>query len=272
MSRPVVLVTGTSSGIGREAVAHLQKHCIVVATARSLAAIEDLADDYVSVFPLDVTDESSIKAAVAHTIDTYGRIDALVNNAGFGAFMPVEETPVSTFQAMLDVNVLGAHRLTQEVLPHMRKQGSGRIVNVSSIAGHIGFPMIGAYSSTKFALRGLSQALAMELRPTGVRVSLIEPGSIRTKFGARAAVEKDEAGLGAGTGPYAELHDRFNRVLSGKGRGHPRTIAKLITHACLSKRPRFHYLAPLDAKTGNFLKRVVPDSWLNAAIGKAFKL
>ncbi len=271
MSRPVVLVTGTSSGIGREAVLHLARRATVVATARNVDTIQDLASKNVSVYPLDVTDEASIQAAVAHTLEHFGRIDAIVNNAGFGAFMPVEQTSLAAFQAMLDVNLLGAHRLTQEVLPHMRNQGHGRIVNVSSIAGHIGFPMIGAYSATKFALRGLSQAMAAELRPFGIHVSLIEPGSIRTSFGARAEQEQEVAGLGGSEGPYANLYRRFDKLVGGKGRAHPRVIAKRINHACLSRRPRFHYLAPLDAKAGNVLKRVLPDGLINFVMGRAFK-
>lgn len=269
----VVLVTGTSSGIGRESVHHLAKRgCTVVATARDPQSIADLHGPNVDAVRLDVTDPESVADAVAHTLDAHGQIDAVVNNAGYGAFLPVEETPVETFQAMLDVNLLGVHRVTQAVLPHMRERRSGRIVNVSSIAGHIGFPMIGAYCSTKFALRGLSQALAAEVRPFGIHVSLIEPGSIRTSFGARAETEQQSVSAGAEhEGPYAALHHRFDRLVEGKGRAHPRVIARRVTHACTARWPRFHYLAPWDAKAGNALKHLVPDAVLNAALGRAFK-
>lgn len=267
----VVLVTGTSSGIGREAVHHLaQRGHAVVATARSPDSIADLRGDRVETLRMDVTDDHSVADAVARTLELHGRIDAVVNNAGFGAFLPVEETPVEAFQAMLDVNLLGAHRVARHVLPVLREQGAGRVVNVGSIAGHIGFPMIGAYSSTKFALRGLSQAMAAEVRPFGVRVSLVEPGSIRTGFGARAQREQQEHGVEA-AGPYADLHRRFDRLVSGKGRAHPRVIARCITHACTSRRPRFHYLAPWDARAGSILRRALPDAVVNAALRRAFR-
>lgn len=267
----VILVTGTSSGIGREAVRHLaDRGHAVVATARNPDSIADLRDGRVDAVRLDVTDDDSVADAVARTLELHGRIDAVVNNAGFGAFLPVEETPVKAFQAMLEVNLLGAHRVARYVLPHMREQGSGRVVNVGSIAGHVGFPMIGAYASTKFALRGLSQAMAAEVRPFGVRVSLVEPGSIRTGFGARAEREQAEHGVEA-TGPYADLHRRFERLVGGKGRAHPRVVARCITHACTARRPRFHYLAPWDARSVNLLNRVLPDAVVNAALRRAFR-
>lgn len=266
----VVLVTGTSSGIGREAVHHLVRagHA-VVATARDPGSIEDLRGPAVDTLRLDVTDDRSVADAVAHALDAHGRIDAVVNNAGFGAFLPVEETPVEAYRAMLEVNLLGAHRVALRVLPHMRERGSGRIVNVSSIAGHVGFPMIGAYSSTKFALRGLSQAMAAELRPFGIHVSLVEPGSIRTSFGARAQREQQAHGADL-SGPYAPMHRRFDRLVGGRGRAHPRVVARRIVHACTARRPRFHYLAPWDARSVNAVKHLLPDAVVNAVLRRAF--
>lgn len=266
----VVLLTGTSSGIGRRAVHALaQKGCHVVATARSLEDIETLAAENVDVAELDVTHEASMAQVVRDTLAAHGRIDALVNNAGYGMFLPVEETPLEALRAMYEVNLFGLHRLTQLVLPSMRRQGAGRIVNVSSIAGHVGFPMIGHYCGSKFAVRGMSQALRAEVRPFGIHVSLIEPGSIGTGFGQRAEQERDRA-KGIDTA-YAGMYDRFDRLHSFKGRGHPDVIARRIVHACTSRRPRFHYLAPWDAKGASVLNRMLPDAAINAALARAFR-
>lgn len=259
----VVLVTGTSSGIGRESVHHLaEAGCKVIATARNLADIEDLASEQVDILPLDVSDEKSMVTAVDEVVRRYGRIDGLVNNAGYGTMLPVEETPMNVMRAQFDVNVFGLHRLTQLVLPHMRQQGSGRIVNVSSIAGHVSVPMMGSYCATKHAVRALTIALDAEIKPHGLHASLIEPGVIKTKFGQRSQAERHQHS-NVHESAYKPLHDKWENMRMTQGGAHPKVIAKRIVHACTAKRPKLHYFAPWDAKSANILKRLAPDAAIN---------
>lgn len=269
MAAPTVLVTGTSSGIGRAAVKTLRdRGCTVVATARRSADIEDLIEEgRVETRVLDVTRPEQVAAAVAGTLERHGAIDALVNNAGFGAMLPAEEMPEEVLEAMFEVNLFGVHRLTRAVLPSMRERGAGRVVNISSVAGHVTLPMMGGYSATKFALRAYTQAMHMELQPFGVHACLVEPGRIRTSFSDRSRRERDAAA--PGDSPYAVLHAQWDRVVHDGG-GHPQTIARRIAHACLARRPRFRYVAPWDGKAGVLAKRLLPDRALNRLVGAYF--
>ncbi|HLF17100.1 MAG TPA: SDR family oxidoreductase [Candidatus Thermoplasmatota archaeon] len=273
MAKPVVLVTGCSSGIGREAVLHLRRAgCLVVATARRPESIADLAaPGEVETARLDVTSAADREAVVRDLLARHGRIDALVNNAGYGAILAVEDTGLDAMLRMFDANLFGLHELTRLVLPAMRRQGSGRIVNVSSVAGHVAVPLLGAYCSTKFALRALTQALDGEVRRFGVRASLIEPGVIKTAFGTRSMAES-EANVDTEASPYAPMYRRWaTRRMLQRG-APPRVIARRIVHACLAAHPRFHYFAPWhDAKAANLVKRLLPDSWVNAAMRAYFR-
>lgn len=272
-AQPVALVTGCSTGIGREAVAHLAKAgFLVVATARKAEAIADLASPgQVECDVLDVTNEADRRRVVEAVLQRHGRIDALVNNAGWGAVAAMEETTPELMQRMFDTNVFGLHELTRLVLPQMRKQGRGRIVNVASVAGHIAVPLMGTYCATKFALRAITQALDAEVRPFGVRAVLIEPGFIKTKFGERASVETRATVEDAKASPYARMYARWARRRAGDHGAHPRVIARAIVHACASASPRFHNFAPLHAKAANVTKRVLPDSWLQAGFRVWFR-
>lgn len=266
----VVLITGTSSGIGRECVPHfVDAGWHVVATARNLADIADLACEQVTTMSLDVTNESSMKAAVAEVERLFGRLDALVNNAGFGTMLPVEETPLQVMRDQFEVNVFGAQRLTQMVLPSMRQAGRGRVVNVSSTAGHVVIPMMGSYSASKFAMRAFTTALAMEVKPFGIKACLVEPGVIKTEFGKRSQLERHKH-TDLEHSAYRHLHEKWDNMRTGQGGAHPRVIARQILHAANAKRPRFHYFAPLEAKAGNLLKRLLPDKALNALLGRHF--
>jgi NAD(P)-dependent dehydrogenase (short-subunit alcohol dehydrogenase family) len=272
--KPVALVTGCSTGIGREAVGHLRRAgFLVVATARRPESILDLAaPGEVECHKLDVTSAVQRKAVVDIVLERHGRIDALVNNAGYGAVLAVEDTPPEAMQAMFDTNVFGLHELTRLVLPAMRRQGHGRIVNVSSVAGHLSVPLLGAYCATKFALRALTQALDNEVRTLGVRAVLVEPGVIRTEFGNRSVAEKDNV-LTKGTeaSPYAAMYDRWARLRMLRGGAHPRVIARRIVHACVATTPRFHNFAPMQAKAGNLAKRLLPDAVLSWGLRVYFR-
>src|SRR5262245_44833203 len=184
---PTVLITGGSAGIGKMAARlFASRGWNVAATARDPEKLSDLASPTVALFRLDVTDEASIAAAVLAALDRFGRIDVLVNNAGYGVFGPLEAISGADLAHEFDVNVLGLAAVTRHVLPAMRRQTSGTIVNMSSIGGRLTSPMCSAYYATKFAVEGLSDSLAYELKPHGIRVKLIEPGHFKTDFIARS--------------------------------------------------------------------------------------
>lgn len=185
------LVTGCSTGLGRAlAAAAAEAGDLVVATARRPAVLEDLAarfPDRVTTTALDVCDPGQCEAAVAHAVDRFGGVDVLVNNAGAGLFGAVEEVTDDELRAQLEILTVAPWRLVRLVLPLMRRQGHGHIVNVSSLAGRTGFPGLGAYVAGKYALEGMSQVLAVEAEPFGIRVSVVEPGGFATRYGAALA-------------------------------------------------------------------------------------
>lgn len=187
MSSRTVLITGCSTGIGRAAVsAFARRGATVYAMSRRPDAVADLAGDCVRTLALDVLDGQSMQSAVAHIEAREGAVDVLVNNAGYGLQSPVEEADLDSVRLQFETNVFGLVRLTQLVLPAMRRQRFGRIVNLSSMGGRFTFPGGGFYHATKHAVEALSDALRLEVAPFGVAVSLIEPGPVRTKFGATA--------------------------------------------------------------------------------------
>jgi NAD(P)-dependent dehydrogenase (short-subunit alcohol dehydrogenase family) len=188
----VWLITGASSGFGRAiAEAALAAGDTVVAAARRTAALEDLvasAPERVSALALDVTDADRIRTAVAEVLDRHGRVDVLVNNAGRGAIGAAEETSDRELRDLMDLHFFGPAALTRAVLPGMRERGTGAIVQMSSMGGRFTFPGVGAYSATKFALEGWSEALAKEVDRFGIRVLIVEPGAFRTSFNGPGAL------------------------------------------------------------------------------------
>ncbi|MEU1836831.1 oxidoreductase [Micromonospora chersina] len=247
-----VLITGTSSGIGRATVRRLARRpdLTVYATARKLDAIADLADSGARLLALDVTDEESMRAAVAAVEAAHGHVDVLVNNAGYGEYGPIEETPLDRVRAQFETNVFGLARLTQLVLPGMRRAGRGRIVNVSSMGGRLVFPGGGYYHASKYAVEAISDALRQEVRPFGVDVAVVEPGLIRTGFGAVAS-----SSLGAGadpTGPYRGMVETVDAVMARSYQNQllsatPDTVARVIERAVTARRPRTRYLVTAAA-------------------------
>jgi NAD(P)-dependent dehydrogenase (short-subunit alcohol dehydrogenase family) len=272
-AKPVALVTGCSTGIGREAVLHLRRAgFLVVATARRAEAIADLAaPGEVEAEALDVTSDADRRRVADGVLARHGRIDALVNNAGWGAMAAVEETTPDLLQRMFDTNVFGAVEMCRLVLPTMRRQGSGRIVNVASVAGHVAVPLMGAYCASKFALRALTQALDMEVRGLGVRALLVEPGFIRTEFGTRAAAETRAAVADPASSPYARFYRKWAQRRSFERGAHPRVVARAIVRACASASPRFHSFTPLHAKAANVAKRALPDAFVSLAMRTYFR-
>lgn len=183
-----ILITGASSGIGKVTAKLFQdKGWNVVATMRSPDTETELtALDNVLVTRLDVTESASIKAAVAAGIETFGKIDVLLNNAGYGAYGPLEAFPMDRIKRQFDTNVIGLIETTKAVLPHMRANGTGTIVNISSIGGQMTFPLGALYHGTKFAVEGISEALHFELEAAGIKTKIVEPGLIATDFGGRS--------------------------------------------------------------------------------------
>ncbi|MCZ7438889.1 oxidoreductase [Micromonospora sp. WMMC241] len=247
-----VLITGTSSGIGRATVARLARRpdLTVYATARKVDAIADLADTGARLLPLDVTDEASMRAAVEVVEAAHGQVDVLINNAGYGEYGPIEETPMQRVRAQFETNVFGLARLTQLVLPGMRRAGRGRIVNVSSMGGRLVFPGGGYYHASKYAVEAVSDALRQETRPFGIDVAVIEPGLIRTGFGAVAA-----SSLGAGADPAGPYHRMVAAVDAAMAKSYrsrllaapPEAVARTIERAVVARRPRTRYLVTAAA-------------------------
>ena len=239
----VVLITGCSTGIGRHLALRLtQSGHNVVATARNVNAMKDL--DVAFKLPLDVTDPASIQNAVDSVMHHFGRIDVLVNNAGYAQIGPLEELSDNQIQKMFNVNVFGAIRMTRAVVPHMRKQKSGRIINISSIAGKMVTPVNGSYAASKFALEALSDALRWELNPFNIQVILIEPGAIKTNFDQTVHTYGDEI-LSNQSSPYIPLYRKYQQVSDGM-RGQepgPEAVSKVIQLAMESSRPKARYLA-----------------------------
>src|SRR5215831_14686635 len=201
MSTKIALVTGGSSGIGEAtALALAERGYTVYAGARRVERMEHLKAHGIRPLAMDVTDASSLQSAVGQIIAAEGRLDVLVNNAGYGSYGALEDVPLSEARSQFEVNVFGAARLTQLVLPHMRAQRSGTIVNITSMGGKIYGPLGGWYHSTKFALEALSDCLRLEVKPFGIDVVIIEPGGIATEWGGIAA---DKLRTVSGSGPYS---------------------------------------------------------------------
>ncbi len=266
----VVLITGTSSGIGRASALRLAgRGMTVYATARSVAALSDLADAGCRVLPLDVNDESSMRAAVDQIVAEHGAIDVLINNAGYGEYGTIEETDLDRVRAQFDTNVFGLARLTQLVLPAMRRAGHGRVINVGSMGGRIVFPAGGYYHASKYAVEAITDALRFEVAPFGIAVSLIEPGLIRTGFGA--AAERTLTGSGARSDAYAGLNEAARKVMADSYGSRvlsatADTVARAIEHAATTRRPRTRYVVTAPAKAIVHMRRLfgarVFDSYL----------
>jgi NAD(P)-dependent dehydrogenase (short-subunit alcohol dehydrogenase family) len=249
-----LLITGTSSGIGRATALRLARRpeLTVYATARRTDAIAELADAGARTLPLDVTDEESMRAAIESITAAHGYVAALVNNAGFGEYGTIEETALDGVRRQFETNVFGLARLTQLVLPGMRAAGHGRIVNMGSMGGRLVFPAGGFYHASKYAVEALSDALRFEAAPFGIKVSLIEPGLIRTGFGDTAAHAL--ASSAAPEGPYAALNAAADQQMADSYRSTrlsapPEAVARVVERALTAKRPRARYVVTPAAKT-----------------------
>ena len=267
-----ILITGCSTGIGRATAEHLaSRGHTVYATARKPESIAELATKGCRTLALDVNDEASMQAAVRAVEHAEGAVGVLVNNAGYAQDGPIEEVPLDAVRRQFETNVFGLVRLTQLVLPGMRAQKWGRVINVSSVGGKVVFPGGGFYHATKWAVEAISEAMRFELRPFGIDVAVIEPGAIASSY------EETSLGAMAGGGdgsPYAQFNrDRAERVTAAyAGKiASPDAVAKVIEHAATSKHPRTRYTVTAQARMVMSLRRVLPDRAWDRFIATQFK-
>jgi NAD(P)-dependent dehydrogenase (short-subunit alcohol dehydrogenase family) len=272
-----VLITGCSTGIGHATAARLARRGrTVYATARRPETLSDLAAMGCRTLALDVTDEASMGAAVARVEEEAGGVEALVNNAGYSQGGPLEEVPLTEVRRQFETNVFGLLRMCQLVLPGMRRRRAGRIVNVGSMGGRLTFPGGGPYHATKYAVEALSDALRFEVAGFGIQVVLIEPGLIRTNFGATAVGTVDA--VAGGEGPYAEFSAALTRATSHAYSGPmgrvlgagPQTVAGVIERALGASRPRTRYVVTPSARLMIGLHSVLPDRAFDAVLARQF--
>jgi NAD(P)-dependent dehydrogenase (short-subunit alcohol dehydrogenase family) len=259
-----IIVTGCSSGIGAHCARALKADgWRVFATVRRQADLATLEADGIEALLMDYTKPDTIAALVATVLErTGGRLDALFNNGAYGQAGAVEDLATDVLREQFETNFFGWHELTRRVIPVMRAQGYGRIINCSSILGLLPYRYRGAYTASKYALEGLTVTMRMELEGSGIEVSLIEPGPITSRFTANALTKiREHVDLEGSV--HAEQYRRQLRRLEGGGQPSrhklgPEAVYNVLTHALTAPRPRPHYLVTTPAKQGAFLKRILP--------------
>ncbi len=263
MTAKVILITGGSSGIGYEAASMLAaKGHKVYAAARRTEKIEPLKELGVKALPLDVTDPASAEACVHAVLEAEGRLDVLVNNAGYGYFGPLECVPMEEARRQLDTNVFGLVQMCRLVIPQMRLQGSGRIINISSLAGQACFLYGGWYHVSKYSVEALSDTMRIDLRKFGIDVVKIEPGGIRTAWGHIAADHLEECTRGSVYEDSALNEARlFHYGYDSKFLAPPSSAARTIVKAACSRRPRVRYRPGAGASSLLFLHKILPARW-----------
>ncbi len=256
----VILITGASSGIGKETAKLLVKQGFTVyGAARRVERMEDLKALGVHLLNMDVTEEASMVAGINELLNKEKHLDVLVNNAGYGSFGAVEDVPLSEAKYQFEVNLFGMARLTQLALPTMRAQQSGRIINISSIAGKIGEPHGAWYHATKFAVEGWSDSLRMELKQFGIDVVIIEPGAIKTEWNT---IARENLIKTSGNSAYKELvmkHVEMLKKMDEKMGAEPTAIAKTIEKAILVHKPKTRYAAGAGAPLIIWVRNHISD-------------
>ena len=277
MTSRAVLITGCSSGIGAATAARLAAGgWTVYATARRPETLAELEAKGCKTLALDVTDEASRKAAVDAVVEAEGAVGVLVNNAGYSQSGAVESVPDERVRAQFETNVFGALALCRLVLPGMREQGWGKVVNVSSMGGRFTFPGGGLYHASKHALEAVSDAMRYELKGFGVDVILVEPGLIRTEFGAVA--EREIGSATTDHGPYADFNravgeatvGAYEKGLLARLGGPPEAVAETIDRALDARRPRARYTVTASAKVLLALHALLPDAGWDAMLRSSF--
>lgn len=272
LEQQVILITGASTGIGAGIATVLASRfpgIRLVLAARSVDKLEAIATTCqkagaeVCVIPTDMAQTDQVTALAERTLQTFGRIDVLINNAGYGQMGPVELIPIEAVRQQFEVNVIGATRLIQAVIPTMRQQGGGRIINISSLGGQVAFPLGGIYSASKFALEGLSDALRMELDPFNIKVSVVEPGPVETDFFEVANRQLHQTTTPLAESPYRaavqnleQLNQRLNRQAWSCEQ-----VANVVIQALRDPNPKPRYVAATGGEIMLWLmKKVLPTS------------
>lgn len=267
----VILITGASAGMGKETAKLLvQNGYTVYAAARRKERMEDLRELGCKILEMDVTNDSAMINGIDQIIAAEGRIDILINNAGFGSYGAIEDVDLKEARYQLEVNVFGAARLIQLVTPHMRAQHAGKIINISSIGGKFATALGGWYHASKFALEGLSDSLRNELSPFGIDVVVIEPGGVITEWGD---IAMDNLVAVSGNTAYQKMAHQFSdlgKKESSKG-AQPIVIARLILKAILAKRPKTRYSGGYMAGLLLFLKKILSDRMFDKILMSQFK-
>ncbi|MDR6632766.1 NAD(P)-dependent dehydrogenase (short-subunit alcohol dehydrogenase family) [Phyllobacterium sp. 1468] len=271
----VWLITGSARGLGRSlAEAVFQAGHKLVATARNLSQLSDLAERYgeqVQLFELDVTDPAAANAAVKRAVGTFGRLDVLVNNAGYGNVNAIEDTTIEEFRTQIETNLFGVINVTKAAIPVMREQKSGHIIQFSSVGGRIGAVGRAPYSAAKWGVEGFSEVLAKEIGPLGVKVTIVEPGGFRTDFaGASTTIHNGRPEYDTTVGEVA----RFQRNYNGKQPGDPVKAADAILHITTLDEPPLRLLLGSDAVSAvekNDIAKIEADrKWRTLSISTDF--
>jgi len=275
LAQQVILITGASTGIGAAltlALAQQYPGISLVLASRNLNKLEELADQCrragatVLVIPTDMSQPDQVMSLAETALQHYGRVDALVNNAGYGQMGAVELISLQGIQKQFAVNLLGPITLIRALIPNMRDQGGGRIINISSLGGRMAFPFGGLYSSSKFALEGLSDALRMELAPFNIRVSLVEPGPVKTEFFDVVKQTIQETTLDPLTTPYRAAYQKIENLEQqiNERAWLPSQVAAVIIKALSDRHPRSRYVAATHGNLLLFLMtKLLPTPWVD---------
>jgi NAD(P)-dependent dehydrogenase (short-subunit alcohol dehydrogenase family) len=261
-----VLITGSSTGIGRATVIYFSRKGWNVAATMRHPELEKELDRLpgVRLFRLDVLDRHSVEDSIADALQAFGKIDVLVNNAGYAAIGPFEAAGYESIQRQVDTNLLGLMLVTRILIPHFRENGGGTIVNISSAGGRITFPFYSLYHATKWAVEGFSESLRYELKPLGIRIKLIEPGAIRTDFYSRSFDILEDENLKPSypdAGSFVKLMQRYARLGAS-----PEVAARKIFLASVSRSSKLRYPAGGGAGTMLFISKIIPFRWLAGLI------
>lgn len=267
-----ILITGAGSGIGKETAIYFQsKGWNVAATMRSPQKEKDLkGSSRLKIIALDVTDSESIRKGIEATIAAFGKIDILLNNAGYGMVGVMEYADKESIRHQFDVNVFGLFEVTKQVLPHFRKQRAGRIINISSMGGRVTFPLFSYYHATKFAVEGYSESLNYELNPLGIDVKLVEPGGVQTDFAGRSMnfIKGDDP-------DYNDIQTKLKAALDNPGSAFPskpQDVAKTIYQAATSKSKKMRYLVGRDAKMMVTIKKLLGTGIFQKMVKRFYKI
>lgn len=271
--KKTIVITGASSGMGKDfALDLLKKGHMVYGLARRIEKMGDIVQAGGKAIAMDVTDETQIQKAVDQILNEQGKVDVLINNAGYAVYGTVEEVPIDVARRQFEVNIFGLASLTQKIIPGMRERKSGTIINISSMGGKMYTPMGSWYHATKHALEGWSDCLRIELKPFGVDVVIIEPGGIATEFGN---VFQENLQGDAENGPYANALQKIIQsisVMNEKGQlSPPSVITKLIDKAVHSKKPKTRYVAGAYAKPLMFMRKYFSDRTFDNILMRQFQ-